>query len=531
VAAGAERAAVARLGAARVREGEAEAALARGEPARAAALFRETQEGYRQAAAEARAVAAEPVRITMTAPADQAQVEQETLTVSGRIAGPRGVRGVLVTLNGVEVSRRDEPVPAPAVALDIPVRLREGQNTVVVTVTDAEGKISQEVRSVRFERPTPLSVGVRHPEEGATLPYPSSVVAAVVTSGRGIERVTLTVNGKEVHRQVERRPQGSLAVAVPVVLEPGTNAIVLTATEAGGATRSEKRTVTFRPPAAPAGETRTGSAAPGPAAPERWAVVVGVGRYDSPEISRLRHAVDDAEAVARTLRDVGGFKPENVLLLTDRTERKPTLRNLKWALGTFLARSAGKGDTVIIFFAGHGAPEVDVTGKERDGLAKYLVPVDAEPDDLYATGFPMEEFETIFNRIEAERVVVFLDACYSGAAGGRTFSSRRTRALAVDDAFLERLARAKGRAIITASRAAEVAVELAEIGHGLFTYYLVDGLRGAADLDRDGIVTLQELYQYLEQQVSRHSRQVGANQHPVMKGELEGVLPLVRVRR
>jgi uncharacterized caspase-like protein len=142
----------------------------------------------------------------------------------------------------------------------------------------------------------------------------------------------------------------------------------------------------------------------------------------------------------------------------------------------------------------------------------------------------MDEFETIFSRIEAERVVVFLDACYSGAAGGRTFASRRTRAVNVDEAFHERLARAKGRAIITAARAAEVAVELSETGHGLFTYYLVQGLRGAADLDRDAVVTLQELYQYVEQRVSQHSRRVGANQHPVMKGELEGVLPLVRIR-
>ena len=68
-----------------------------------------------------------------------------------------------------------------------------------------------------------------------------------------------------------------------------------------------------------------------------------------------------------------------------------------------------------------------------------------------------------------------------------------------------------------------------ELGHGLFTHYLVQGLRGAADLDRDGIVSLQELYQYLEQQVSQKSRSIGGNQHPVMKGELEGLMPLIKV--
>ncbi|PYO56332.1 MAG: peptidase, partial [Candidatus Rokuibacteriota bacterium] len=130
---------------------------------------------------------------------------------------------------------------------------------------------------------------------------------------------------------------------------------------------------------------------------------------------------------------------------------------------------------------------------------------------------------------EAEQLVVFLDACYSGAAGGRTFASKRTRAVRVDEVFLDRLTRSKGRAIITASRASEVSIELPELSHGLFTHYLVQGLRGAADLDRDGIVSLQEVYQYLEQQVSQKSRAVGGNQHPVMKGELDGMLPLVKV--
>jgi uncharacterized caspase-like protein len=263
-------------------------------------------------------------------------------------------------------------------------------------------------------------------------------------------------------------------------------------------------------------------------------VVIGVSNYESAAIPRLRYTVPDAEAIHQALIGTAGFKKDNVLLLTDRAERKPTLRNIKWALGTFLGRSARKDDTVVIFFAGHGAPEVDHRGLERDGLAKYLIPSDADPDDLYSTALPMDELQTIFARIEAERVVAFLDACYSGAAkdgrSSRTFSSKLTRAGNVDDLFLERLTRSKGRAIVTASRTNEVSLELPELGHGIFSYYLINGLKGAADLNRDGIVSLQELYEYVEQQVSAKSRSVGGNQHPVMKGELEGALPLVKVK-
>ncbi len=227
----------------------------------------------------------------------------------------------------------------------------------------------------------------------------------------------------------------------------------------------------------------------------------------------------------------GGFAPDHTLLLTDRTERKPTLRNLKWALGTFLARSARKDDTVVVFFAGHGAPEVDPRGLERDGIAKYLVPADADLDDLYATALPMDELNTIFTRIEAERVIVFLDACYSGGAGGRTFTAKRTRASSLDDLFLERLTRARGRAIVSAARPNEVSLELAELGHGLFTHYVLEGLKGSADSNADGIVTVQELYEYVEREVAQRSRTEGGSQHPVLKGELEGPLPLVRLAR
>ncbi|MBM4441171.1 MAG: caspase family protein, partial [Candidatus Rokubacteria bacterium] len=526
----AARLAEARLGEARRKDQEADDALAKQEAARAAALWMEAAEGYRQAAAEARAIAQQPLRVTLSSPADQAVMEQEALSVAGSVAAPRGIRMVLLTLNGVEIARREEPARPRSAPIATSVRLREGPNTIVVTAADADGTLTQEVRTVRYEPAVPLSVAVRFPDEGARVAHASSVVAAVATSSRGVERIRVTLNGRAVHEQAERRPQRSIVVAAPVTLEAGANTIEIVATETGGGERRERRVVVYEAPKAPA--AAAAPAATPDAAPDRWAVIVGVGAYDHPGIPKLRYTVADAEALARTLIEVGGFKPSNVLLLTDRSDRKPTLRNLKWALGTFLARSARKADTVFIFFAGHGAPEIDVSGRERDGLAKYLVPMDADPDDLYATGLPMEEFETIFSRIEADRVVVFLDACYSGAAGGRTFASRKTRgALGLDSAFLDRIAKVRGRAIVTASRAAELSMELAELGHGLFTYYLVHGLRGAADLDQDGTVTLQELYQYVEREVTQRSRAVGGNQHPVLKGELEGQLPMVRVRR
>ncbi|MCX5734367.1 MAG: caspase family protein [candidate division NC10 bacterium] len=468
-----------------------------------------------------------PFHLTLTTPPDQTRVEHESIGLAGLVSGGKGIAQVVVTLNGVELARQEEKIPQRSHAVNLPVKLREGQNTLVVTATEVDGTIHQEVRTVHYEKRVPLAVAIRYPEDRARVTEEASVVAAVVTSSKGIAKVSVTLNGTEVHQQTERTPQRSLVVTASLMFREGPNALVVSASEPDGTVQQEVRTVIYDKP-----KVAVAAPPPPPAAPtqNRWAVVVGVGRYESPDIPRLRYTVPDAEAIYQVLIGPAGFKPEHVVLMTDKTERKPTYRNLKWALGTFLARSAQKDDTVVIFFAGHGAPEVDQRGIERDGLAKYLIPSDADPDDLYATALPMDEIQTIFGRVESERVVVFLDACYSGAAGGRTFAAKKTRAVNVDDLFLERLTRSKGRAIITASRPAEVSIELPEFGHGLFTYYLLQGLNGAADLNRDGIISLQELYEYVEQQVTQKSRAVGGNQHPVMKGELEGVLPLVKVK-
>ena len=467
-----------------------------------------------------------PLEVTISSPKDQQQVSQPTLALAAVASGGKGVSRVVVTLNGVVVERLEERTPQRAMPVNVALKLEEGQNVVVVTAIDADGVTQQAMRAILYDKVTPLAIQFRHPEERARVTDEASVAAAVATSSQGVTEVSVILNGAQVFQQRERSPKKSVAIAAPIKLREGTNTIVVRATSADGLVQQEVRTVTYERPTAP-------SQGPPPlrleTSRDRWAVVIGVGRYASPDIPSLRYSVADAEAFAQLLIERAGFKKENVLLLTDKTDKKPTLRDMKWALGTFLARSAKKEDLVVIFYAGHGAPEIDPRGAEPDGLAKYLVPSDADPNDLYATALPMDELQIIFDRIESERVVVFLDACYSGAAGGRTFASKRTRALRVDDVFLDRLARSRGRAIITASRASEVSLELPELGHGLFTHYLLQGLRGTADLDRDGVVTLQELYTYLEQQVTQKSRATGGNQHPVMKGEMEGQLPLVKV--
>ena len=132
---------------------------------------------------------------------------------------------------------------------------------------------------------------------------------------------------------------------------------------------------------------------------------------------------------------------------------------------------------------------------------------------------------------ERSSVVMLLDTCYSGTVGGRTFTRQQTRSANLSDQFLERLTRSRGRVVITASGPNEVALELPALGHGIFTYYLLEGLSGKADRNGDGIVTVSELYEYVEDQVDRRARAAGGRQRPMMKGEIEGTLPLAQAPR
>jgi uncharacterized caspase-like protein len=204
------------------------------------------------------------------------------------------------------------------------------------------------------------------------------------------------------------------------------------------------------------------------------------------------------------------------LLLND----KATLGNLRSVLGTRLRAAAAQGDMVIIFFAGHGATERDSTSPDGDGLEKYLLAYDSDPADLFSTAMPMRDIAVIFNRIRSERLIFIADSCYSGASGGRTISVTGTRAK-ITDGFLERISSGRGKVIITASAANEVSVEKDELQHGVFTYYLIEGLKGAADTDRDGAVTVDEAYRYVSEKVPQAT---GQEQHPVKKGSVEGTM-------
>ena len=232
--------------------------------------------------------------------------------------------------------------------------------------------------------------------------------------------------------------------------------------------------------------------------PQAWAVIVGVSEYQNAGIPSLKFADKDAESFANFLRrpEGGGYASDHMLVLLN---KDATLANVRDALMKFL-KQAIDIDLVIIYFAGHGAPE------PARPTNIYLLTYDSDPNSLPTTSFPMWDIKTVLERhISAKRVVVFSDACHSGGIS----VNFATRGLGSSEPnlvnqYLADLSKTKeGIVVFTASAAGEVSQEFPDMGHGAFTYYLLEGLEGKADYDNDYTITINELMRYVEEQVKR----------------------------
>jgi uncharacterized caspase-like protein len=232
--------------------------------------------------------------------------------------------------------------------------------------------------------------------------------------------------------------------------------------------------------------------------PQSWAVVVGVSEYKNTGIPSLKYADKDAEALANFLRrpEGGGYDSDHLHVLLN---KDATLANVRDNLINFLNQAIDM-DLVVIYFAGHGAPE---PARPQN---MYLLTYDSDPNSLGTSAFPMWDIQTVLARyISAKRVVVFTDACHSGGIS----VNFATRGLGSSEPnlvnqYLADLSKTKeGIVVFTASAAGEVSQEFPDMGHGAFTYYMLEGLEGKADYNNDYTVTINELMQYVEEQVKR----------------------------
>ncbi|MBD5778618.1 caspase family protein [Pelagicoccus sp. NFK12] len=248
-----------------------------------------------------------------------------------------------------------------------------------------------------------------------------------------------------------------------------------------------------------------------------YALVIGIGRYRDEAITPLNFTNADARAFADLLTDesICGIPKENVRLLVD---EEATLFAIKDSISGWLSRNAGADSTAIIFYAGHGDVEPDRTQQSQDAIANYLLPYDTSSANLYASALSKEEFQGLVRTVRCKRSVILMDACHSG--GVATAGSRKMSVGYSKDMYSS-LAEGAGSTVIAAAAPNQLSWEDKSLGHGIFTHHLLEALRGEADADGDGRITMTEVFDYLKRKVPESARKLGgAEQTPVFKADM-----------
>ena len=235
-----------------------------------------------------------------------------------------------------------------------------------------------------------------------------------------------------------------------------------------------------------------------PVGSKRWALVIGVDKYQDPQISPLKGSDNDARLIADALVRYAGFPRDQVILLaTDQPlERQPSRVNILRRLSN-LSTAVPKDGLLLISFAGHGM--------ERGGHA-FLLPSDAQISDQISF---LEETAISINRVKERiketgvaQVVVMLDACRNDPGGRADAPNQLSAAYTNVFNFDVRNREVQAFATIYATGIGQRAYEYTEKKQGYFSWAMVEALKGAAANDR-GEITLSQLVKYVQENVPK----------------------------
>jgi hypothetical protein len=236
-----------------------------------------------------------------------------------------------------------------------------------------------------------------------------------------------------------------------------------------------------------------------------YAILIGIENYRQ-KLPTADFATQDAKLVADYLIKVMGYPEENVV----------TLVNDHAALGDFvkyfekwLPNNVERGSTVFVYYSGHGAPDPKTGGA-------YLVPYDGDPSFIAETGYSLKRMYDVLGKLPAKEIIVALDSCFSGA-GGRSVLAKGARPLVMN--LQSSVAPAKNMTILAAASGDQISSTYDEKGHGLFTYFMLKGIKNEDVVKPDGSIKMDDLFGYIKPQVERIARkQYNNEQSPQLIG-------------
>ncbi|WP_141732046.1 caspase family protein [Oligoflexus tunisiensis] len=254
---------------------------------------------------------------------------------------------------------------------------------------------------------------------------------------------------------------------------------------------------------------------------QKLVLAIGIGDFEDTRWPTLKYVEKDAAAVYQSLKNNfdGGW-----LLTPQSTGQAVTRQRVLDAFAQLEKENRSENDTIVIYFSGHGTlasgPRPETGGL---GLRKFLVMGDtrfAQPD----TGLGIDELLERFQKLRSRRKALIIDSCYAG--GGKAYLTPQIMSILAQqragamqepqDTVVE------SAAIYTASAWAEEARESEKLGHGVYTYFLLEGFK--SDLDGDGAVSLSEAHQYASNRVIAYTQ---GSQHPTAKVEFVGKDPVL----
>jgi len=241
------------------------------------------------------------------------------------------------------------------------------------------------------------------------------------------------------------------------------------------------------------------------------ALIIGIEKYEqTPDAS---FANLDAKYFYEYARNSFGVSKNNIKILVDEDA------NLIQSLGTLNKWLPGKVKSnqteVIIFFAGHGLAS-------NNGEELFLLPQDSDPDLLERTALSRNELFESLLKLNPKSVTMFFDTCFSGISRDEKTllaSARPIRITANEQDDVP-----NNFTIFSASQLDQISSGLKEAKHGIFSYYLMKGLEGDADLNKDRTITNGELLAYMDDNVSQKASELGRQQNPTLTGNPDQIL-------
>ncbi|MBI3565269.1 MAG: caspase family protein [Elusimicrobia bacterium] len=307
--------------------------------------------------------------------------------------------------------------------------------------------------------------------------------------------------GPEIMRKTENNFLASLADAIELVQRRKGGGAAVAAASAAPAPAPSSSVPSPAPAAARAASDvdRFGRKAKSPR-PDDYALVVGIEQYQ--RVPKADYAERDARTMKEYLQGLG-VPEENVILLTG---AEATRTGLAKYLEEWLPRNVAPDSRVYIYYSGHGAPD------PKDGSA-YLLPWDGDASFLKSSAYPVARLYESLGALKAKEVVVMLDSCFSGA-GGRSVIAAGARPLVT---VKDTAGAGPKLTVLAASSGDEITGSLDDQGHGMFTYYLLKGLQGAADPSGSGRVTVGDLHAFVKKSVERAAHRQNREQTPQLK--------------